>query len=63
MGHGVDWYLDLFDRAANPQGAEEQFARDQIVTGQRANDNVERITGTPAESMAQWAARNREAFG
>ncbi|CDQ44304.1 SDR family oxidoreductase [Mycolicibacterium neoaurum] len=62
MGDGVDWYLDLFDRAADPQGAEEQFARDQIVTGQPANDHVERLTGIPAESMAQWAARNREVF-
>lgn len=45
MGDGAHWYLDLFDQTAEPQAA---------------NDNVERLTGTPAESMAQWAARNRE---
>lgn len=47
MGDGVDWYLDLFDGDSQPQ---------------TANDNVERLTGTPAESMMQWAARNRELF-
>ncbi|MGW0158859.1 NAD(P)H-binding protein [Mycobacterium sp. NPDC003323] len=47
MGDGVDWYLDLFDGAHQPQDA---------------NDNVERLTGTPAESMAAWAARHRDQF-
>lgn len=47
MGDGVDWYLDLFDQDSEPQAA---------------NDNVERLTGSPAETMAQWAARNRELF-
>ena len=47
MGDGAHWYLDLFDGDLQPQAA---------------NDNVERLTGTPAESMAQWAARNRAQF-
>ena len=48
MGDGAQWYLDLFEGDPQPQAA---------------NDNVERLTGTPAESMAQWAARNRDLFG
>lgn len=48
MGDGAQWYLDLFEGEPQPQAA---------------NDNVERLTGTPAESMAQWAARNRDLFG
>lgn len=47
MGDGVDWYLDLFDGATEPQ---------------RANDLVEQLTGAPALSMRQWAAGNRELF-
>lgn len=47
VGDGVDWYLDLFDGVREPQSA---------------NDNVERLTGTPAETMAQWAARNAQLF-
>lgn len=47
MGDGAQWYLDLFD--GDPQD-------------QAANDNVERLTGAPAESIAQWAARNRSLF-
>lgn len=47
MGDGAHWYLDLFDGDLEPQ---------------TANDNVERLTGTPAESIAQWAARNRSLF-
>lgn len=48
MGDGVHWYLDLLEDDPAPQVA---------------NDNVEQLTGTPAESMAQWAARNRNLFG
>lgn len=47
MGDGAHWYLDLFEHDPAHQAA---------------NDNVERLTGTPAESMAQWAARNRDLF-
>lgn len=47
MGDGAQWYLDLFDGDLEPQSA---------------NDNVELLTGTPAESIAQWAARNRSLF-
>ncbi|MFN6546623.1 SDR family oxidoreductase [Mycolicibacterium nivoides] len=47
MGDGAHWYLDLFD--GDPEH-------------QAANDNVERLTGAPAESIAQWAARNRSLF-
>ena len=47
MGDGARWYLDLFDGELEPQAA---------------NDNVELLTGTPAESIAQWAARNRSLF-
>ncbi|MUL82465.1 MULTISPECIES: SDR family oxidoreductase [unclassified Mycolicibacterium] len=47
MGDGAHWYLDLFEGDLEHQAA---------------NDNVERLTGTPAESMAQWAARNRGLF-
>jgi hypothetical protein len=47
MGDGVDWYLDLFDAESAPQ---------------HANDLVERLTGSPALSMTQWAAANAEQF-
>ncbi|WP_166905153.1 SDR family oxidoreductase [Mycobacterium sp. DL440] len=47
MGDAAHWYLDLFDGD---------------LVQQSANDTVERLTGTPAESMAQWAARNRSLF-
>lgn len=29
---------------------------------QQANDRVAQLTGTPAESVAQWAARNATLF-
>jgi hypothetical protein len=48
MGEYARWYLD------------------QIETGveapQHANDLVAELTGTPAESVAQWAAANAELF-
>lgn len=47
MGDGAHWYLDLLDGNLEPQAA---------------NDNVGQLTGTPAESVAQWAARNRDLF-
>ena len=48
MGDEVGWYLDLMaDGADAPQ---------------QANQVVAELTGTPAESVAQWAARNAELF-
>lgn len=46
MGDEVDWYLELM-KDAEPQ---------------RANQLVGELTGTPAESVARWAARNAELF-
>lgn len=46
MGDEVDWYLDLM-KEAEPQ---------------QANQLVAELTGTPAESVARWAARNAELF-
>jgi uncharacterized protein YbjT (DUF2867 family) len=46
MGDEVKWYLDLM------ADGEPQLA----------NQLVEELTGTPAESVAQWAARNAELF-
>jgi uncharacterized protein YbjT (DUF2867 family) len=47
MGDGAGWYLDLWEGEPEPQAA---------------NDNVAVLTGTPAETMAQWASRHRELF-
>jgi uncharacterized protein YbjT (DUF2867 family) len=47
MGDGVQWYFDLFD--GDPEH-------------QSANNLVEQLTGTPAMTMAQWAARNAQLF-
>ncbi|CDO08736.1 putative nucleoside-diphosphate sugar epimerase [Mycolicibacterium cosmeticum] len=47
MGDGAGWYLDLWEGEPEPQAA---------------NDNVEVLTGTPAETMAQWSSRHRELF-
>ncbi|MEO3759158.1 NAD(P)H-binding protein [Mycobacterium sp. B14F4] len=46
MGDEAAWYLDLM-ADGEPQ---------------HANDLVARLTGTPAESVAQWAARNAAFF-
>jgi len=46
MGDQVGWYLDLFEDAAP----------------QQANSLVAELTGTPAQSVAEWAARNTELF-
>lgn len=48
MGDEVDWYLDLMAEG--------------VADGQQANVLVAELTGTPAESVAQWAARNAELF-
>jgi uncharacterized protein YbjT (DUF2867 family) len=47
MGDEVQWYFDLFSEDGEAQVA---------------NDVVERLTGTPAASMAQWAAANADQF-
>lgn len=46
MGDETDWYLDLMADGAR----------------QHANQLVAELTGTPAQSVAQWAARNAELF-
>jgi uncharacterized protein YbjT (DUF2867 family) len=48
MGDEVGWYLDLMAEGADAP--------------QPANQVVAELTGTPAESVAQWAARNAELF-
>ena len=48
MGDEVGWYLDLMAEGAD--------------SPQQANQVVAELTGTPAESVAQWAARNAELF-
>lgn len=48
MGAQVGWYLDLMAEG--------------VDAPQQANRLVEELTGSPAESVAQWAARNAELF-
>jgi uncharacterized protein YbjT (DUF2867 family) len=48
MGEHAGWYLDVMAEGAD--------------TPQNANNLVAELTGTPAESVAQWAARNAELF-
>lgn len=48
MGDEVDWYLDLMAEG--------------VADAQQANGLVAELTGLPAESVAQWAARNAELF-
>lgn len=48
MGEQAQWYLDTIAQAVDQP--------------QQANDLVAELTGTPAESVAQWAARNAELF-
>lgn len=48
MGDQVGWYLDLMAEG--------------VDAPQQANQLVTELTGTPAESVAQWAARNAELF-
>jgi uncharacterized protein YbjT (DUF2867 family) len=72
MGIGVDI---AFEQCSKSEAQETlrpimgEYARwylDQIETGvddpQQANHLVGELTGTPAESVAQWAARNAELF-
>jgi uncharacterized protein YbjT (DUF2867 family) len=49
MGEQAGWYLDVLAEGAD--------------SPQHANQLVAELTGTPAESMAQWAARNADLFG
>ncbi|ADG77545.1 NmrA family protein OS=Tsukamurella paurometabola (strain ATCC 8368 / DSM / CCUG 35730 / CIP 100753 / JCM 10117 / KCTC 9821 / NBRC 16120 / NCIMB 702349/ NCTC 13040) OX=521096 GN=Tpau_0911 PE=4 SV=1 [Tsukamurella paurometabola] len=48
MGDMASWYLDLQQAS--------------IEWKQEPNDLVERLSGRPATSLAQWAAANRELF-
>ena len=48
MGDEATWYLDLL--------------AESIDAPQQANRLVAELTGTPAESVAQWAARNADLF-
>ena len=48
MGDEVGWYLDLMAEG--------------VDTPQHANELVAELTGTPAESVAQWASRNAALF-
>lgn len=48
MGEQAQWYLDQIE--------------DAIVYPQEANQLVAELTGTPAQSVAQWAAQNAELF-
>ena len=49
MGDMAGWYLDL-------QDASRRYR-------QEANSLVEDLSGRPATSLAQWASKNRAAFG
>lgn len=72
VGIGVDVTVERCDRAAAEvalQAAMGEYAAwylDQLETGaeqpQYANGLVAEITGTPAESVMQWAARNAALF-
>lgn len=48
MGPNAAWYLDQIEDAVNHP--------------QQANDLVAELTGTPAQSVAQWAAQNSDLF-
>jgi uncharacterized protein YbjT (DUF2867 family) len=48
MGGQAAWYLDLLAEG--------------VSAPQQANSLVAELTGTPAQSVAQWAARNAELF-
>ena len=48
LGPNAAWYLDQVEDAVNHP--------------QDANDLVAELTGTPAQSVAQWAAANAELF-
>jgi uncharacterized protein YbjT (DUF2867 family) len=48
LGPNAAWYLDQIE--------------DAVDHPQQANDLVAQLTGTPAQSVAEWAAQNREQF-
>jgi hypothetical protein len=48
LGPNAAWYLDQIEEAADHP--------------QEANQLVAELTGTPAQSVAQWAAQNAELF-
>jgi uncharacterized protein YbjT (DUF2867 family) len=48
MGDYASWYLDQVEAG--------------VEAPQQANDLVAELTGTPAQSIAEWAAQNAEAF-
>jgi uncharacterized protein YbjT (DUF2867 family) len=72
VGIGVDVTFEQCDRTeaeATLRPAMGEYAvwyLDQVATGvetpQPANELVAELTGTPAESVAHWAARNSELF-
>jgi uncharacterized protein YbjT (DUF2867 family) len=72
LGIGVDVAVDRCDRAAaeaalqTTMGEYAAWYLDQLVAGaeqpQYANDLVAELTGSPAESVMQWAARNAVLF-
>lgn len=49
LGPNAAWYLDQIQDAVNHP--------------QQANDLVAQLTGSPAQSVAQWAKQNAELFG
>jgi uncharacterized protein YbjT (DUF2867 family) len=49
LGPNAVWYLDQ--------------VKDAVERPQQANDLVAELTGSPAATVAQWAARNAELFG
>jgi uncharacterized protein YbjT (DUF2867 family) len=49
LGGRAQWYLDQIE--------------DAVLHPQEANQLVAELTGTPAQSVAQWAAQNAELFG
>jgi uncharacterized protein YbjT (DUF2867 family) len=49
MGPSAAWYLDQIE--------------DAVHHPQQANDLLAELTGTPAQTVAQWAAANAELFG
>ena len=48
LGPNAAWYLDQIE--------------DAVDHPQDANDLVAELTGSPAQSVAQWAAQNAELF-
>lgn len=73
VGIGIDVTLEHCSRAEaeaalrSPMGEYARWYLDQIETGldapQHANQLVAELTGTPAQSVAEWAAANAALFG